>query len=153
MLARVLLEKTEIKKCYNYSQQRGNMSALSSNPIRNMQPCLSSNHMTMRTQNEYTKRNRNEYRDQYFEELKSGFDEVKVTRMSAYFVNQFSQKIVQDKSKKPNEHLQDFMVNAIDYERDMPKQELDSFKSHKFLFMFKNSKDQVKKGLKSQGKM
>lgn len=43
-----------------------------------------------------------DYQQKYFRRVKEDFDDAKVIRMTAYFMNQFSQKLVADKTKKPN---------------------------------------------------
>ena len=44
----------------------------------------------LKNQNDYLKRYINEYQNQYFYKIKHEFDEAKVIRMTAYFMNQFS---------------------------------------------------------------
>ena len=40
--------------------------------------------------------------------------------MTAYFMNQFSQKLVAGKDKTPNQHLKEMFCQKIDYEKDLP---------------------------------
>jgi len=56
----------------------------------------------MKTQNEYLKRYISDYAATYYSKVKESMDEAKIMRMTAYFMNQFSQRLVEDKNKKPN---------------------------------------------------
>ena len=102
MLGRVLQEKAEIKKCYQFSQHKQLNQQDRGTKAFNAQA-----YMMLKSQNEYLKRYISEYHTQYFSRIKNEFDEAKVIRMTAYFMNQFSQKLVAGKDKTPNQHLRE----------------------------------------------
>ena len=97
MLSRVLLEKAEIKKCYQFSQHK--QLYQQEKKSTNMNTTL---YAMLKNQNDYLRRYINEYHNIYFSKIKNEFDEAKVIRMTAYFMNQFSQKLIAGKDKKPN---------------------------------------------------
>ena len=59
--------------------------------------------------------------------------------MTAYFMNQFSQKLVADKTKKPNQHLKELLNQSINYDKDLPSRNIGAFKNHRFLILVKNT--------------
>ena len=59
--------------------------------------------------------------------------------MTAYFMNQFSQKLVADKTKKPNQHLKELLNLPINYDKDLPSRNIGAFKNHRFLILVKNT--------------
>ena len=80
-----------------------------------------------------------DYITKYFRRVKEDFDDAKVIRMTAYFMNQFSQKLVSDKTKKPNQHLREMLSQSISYETDLPSKNIQFFKNHRFLILVKNT--------------
>lgn len=80
MLGRVLLEKAEIKKCYQFTQQKHTNADRSA-------PTQSSYYIQIKAQNEYLKRYIQDYTQVYFRSVKEHMDEAKVMRMTAYFMN------------------------------------------------------------------
>lgn len=80
MVGRVLLEKAEIKKCYQYTQYKHAQ-------VDRTAPTASSHYVQMKTQNEYLKRYITEYSNVYYSKVKETMDEAKIMRMTAYFMN------------------------------------------------------------------
>ena len=79
MLGRVLLEKAEIKKCYQYSQQKHVQDRTA--------PTSSSHYIQMKNQNEYLKRYIQDYTSEYYRPVREKMDAAKIMRMTAYFMN------------------------------------------------------------------
>ena len=132
MVGRVLLEKTEIKKCYQFTQQK--------HVQREPNPFLSQFYLQLKNQNDYTReRYIKDYIAKYFHKVKEDYDDAKVIRMTAYFMNQFSQKLVADKTKKPNQHLKELLNQSINYDKDLPSRNIGAFKNHRFLILVKNT--------------
>ena len=93
----------------------------------------------MKTQNEYLKRYISDYAATYYSKVKETMDEAKIMRMTAYFMNQFSQRLVEDKNKKPNQHLREMFHKEISYEEDLPSRNINLFKNHRFLILVKST--------------
>lgn len=93
----------------------------------------------MKSQNEYLKRYISDYATAYYQKVKDGMDEAKIMRMTAYFMNQFSQKLVDDKNKKPNQVLREMFQKEINYDKDLPSRNINLFKNHRFLMMVKST--------------
>ena len=133
MLGRVLLEKAEIKKCYQFTQQKhagqDAKSEMSKTPT----------YIEMKNQNAFVKRYVVDYATAYYSKVKETMDDAKIMRMTAYFMNQFSQRLVDDKAKKPNQHLRDMYHKEINYEADLPSRNINLFKNHRFLILMKST--------------
>merc|ERR1719232_1537339 len=54
-------------------------------------------------------------------------------------MNQFSQKLVADKTKKPNQHLKEMLSTSIVYDKDLPWRNIKDFTNHRFLILVKNT--------------
>ena len=132
MVGRVLLEKAEIKKCYQYTQRQHAQADRTA-------PTQSSHYLQMKNQNEYLKRYISDYSTAYYSKVKETMDEAKIMRMTAYFMNQFSQRLVEDKNKKPNQHLREMFHKEISYEEDLPSRNINLFKNHRFLILVKST--------------
>lgn len=44
-----------------------------------------------------------------------------------------------DKNKKPNQHLRDMYHQEINYEADLPSRNINLFKNHRFLILVKST--------------
>jgi len=93
----------------------------------------------MRQQNEYLKRYISDYSAAYYSNVKDVMEEAKIMRMTAYFMNQFSQRLVDDKNKKPSQHLREMFQKEISYEADLPSRNINLFRNHRFLILVKST--------------
>lgn len=96
-------------------------------------------YIEMKQQNSFVKRYVVDYATAYYSKVKETMDDAKIMRMTAYFMNQFSQRLVDDKNKKPNQHLRDMYHKEINYEADLPSRNVNLFKNHRFLILVKST--------------